>query len=331
MIKKNKKEYKKIIKEIKKAENIVIFRHELPDFDALGSQFGLYYWLMNNFPTKHVFLAGKNHVKFTPKLYPVIEEIDDDDFPKDFLAIVCDTANEKRIDDKRFKNAKMIVKFDHHPFADDYANIQIINEELSSCAELIADFMFFNKRKYPISRCVAKYLFSGIVGDSGRFLFSSVSKHTFDTVSKLMDTGLDISKDVYLKMYSKTYQDLLVTKYILNNTIFTDNGVAYYVLKEQDLNDLNITKERGKENLSMLRDLENIEVCFSVTEDVVDNNYRISIRSKRIPINHIAEKYDGGGHELASGAKLNSLDNLPELVNDLEIHIQQELKKMKTF
>lgn len=329
MIRKNIKTYKKILKEIKAAENIVIFRHELPDPDALGTQFGLYYWLKNNFLEKNIYVTGKNHVTLTPRLYPEIDEIRDEDFPTNFLAIVVDTSNERRIDDKRFKNASRIVKFDHHPLTDDYANISIINEELSSCAELVADFIFYHNRKYPMTRAVAKYLYSGIVGDSGRFLFSSVSPETFRISAKLMEEGLDVSKDVYLKMYQKTYDDLNIMKAVLNKCVFTDKGVAYYVLTQNELDELNITKERGKENLSLMRDLDDIEVWFSVTEDKDENNFRVSIRSKRIVINHIASKYNGGGHDLASGAKLSSLDELDSLVKDLQDHVQEELKKIR--
>ena len=32
--------YKQVLKNIKKYDNIVILRHESPDFDASGSQFG---------------------------------------------------------------------------------------------------------------------------------------------------------------------------------------------------------------------------------------------------------------------------------------------------
>ena len=39
------KTYKKILKAIKDYENIVVLRHDVPDFDASGSQFGLATWI----------------------------------------------------------------------------------------------------------------------------------------------------------------------------------------------------------------------------------------------------------------------------------------------
>lgn len=331
MIKENKRMYKIFLKEIKKADTIVVYRHEMPDFDALGCQFGLATWLMNSFPNKKIYVTGSNHVTFTPRLYPEIEVIKDEDYPTDFLAIVCDTATEKRVDDKRFKNAKMILKFDHHPDVDKYANYSIVNEELASCAELISDFIFFFNKKYPMSRVAAKYLYSAIVGDSGRFLFSSVTSGTFKTSARLLETGIDISKDVYLKMYQKTYHDLEIMKYVLNSCVFLKTGIAYYILKQEDLDKLNITVERGKENLSLMRDLDDIEVWMSITENKEKNEFKVSIRSKRIAINKVASSYRGGGHDLASGATINSLDELPALIKDLEDLVKEELAKIKAL
>ena len=51
-----------ILNKIKEYENIVIFRHENPDFDALGSQFGIKYLIEENFENKHVYVVGQNIV-----------------------------------------------------------------------------------------------------------------------------------------------------------------------------------------------------------------------------------------------------------------------------
>ncbi len=325
MIRKNKAKYNQILKKIIENDVIVIFRHVSPDFDALGTQYGLATWIKDNFKNKKVLVTGKDHSVFSPRLYPSIEQISDEEFPKNFLAIVVDTADMRRIDDKRVNNAREIIKFDHHPEVDPYASISIVNEELSSCSELVCDFIF-SQKEFPMSKVSATYFYSAIVGDSGRFLFSSVNGSTLRIAAKLIDLGVNISEDVYLKMYMKSYHDLEIMKYVLNKCVFTDKKVAYYVLEDKDLKYLNITQERGKENLSLMSNLEDIEAWMSITEDIEKHDFRVSIRSKRYPINEIANKYDGGGHELASGGRLKSLDELDNLVKDLQEHIAKFMK-----
>ena len=63
-----KKQYRQILNQIKKHDDIVIFRHIMPDFDALGSQFGLYTWLKDNFPQKSIHVVGDNHVAGSERL-----------------------------------------------------------------------------------------------------------------------------------------------------------------------------------------------------------------------------------------------------------------------
>ena len=316
-IEKNKKQYKEILKLIKQFDTIVVYRHEMPDFDASGTQNGLITWLRDSFPNKKIYAQGKDFYDFTPFLYPHINEVDVDTLG-DFLSIVVDTGNTARIDNKSYSKGKKIVKFDHHPAVEQYGDVNVVNDELASCSELLVDFISFCGKNYPLSMLAAKYFYSGIVGDSGRFLYSSTSSHTFEAAMTCINTGFDLSNDVYLKMYEKDISELEVQKYLLNNYKVSPKGVAYYILKEDELNRLNIRVEQGKKNLSMFSNIKGINIWMSVSEDVSTNEYRVSIRSKKVAINQVASKYRGGGHDQASGARLTSLEELDLLVKDLD-------------
>ena len=99
------KAYKKILKAIKDYENIVVLRHDVPDFDASGSQFGLATWIKDNYPTKNVYACGKTHKFFSPSLYPATDEekaTKDDVINKKYLLIIVDVANKPRVDGKEY-------------------------------------------------------------------------------------------------------------------------------------------------------------------------------------------------------------------------------------
>ena len=61
---KHKTTYNRILNVIKRYDRIALFRHNSPDFDALGSQLGLYHWIKDNFPNKEVVYLGDNHVTY---------------------------------------------------------------------------------------------------------------------------------------------------------------------------------------------------------------------------------------------------------------------------
>ena len=321
-----KKEYKAIIKKIKEYKNICVFRHQRPDGDAFGSQLGLATWLKDNFPDKVVHYVGNNTSSYSEELYPPMEVVDDAFFNEEFLAIIVDTGNSKRIDDERWQKAKFKIKFDHHPAVEQYGDINVVANEIAACAELIADFCLFNERKYPLSKLAATYLASGIITDSGRFQFESTTQVTFNTFAKLMDNGVLPFKDIYLKLYAKDKSSLIFQKFVLNNMVFTDGGVAYYTLMQEDLDELGIDNERGKEHLSLMSNINGVDIWFCITEIKEKNEFRVSIRSKLIDISGVATKYRGGGHKQASGATLYDLaKELPEFIKDLEALIKNEI------
>ncbi len=311
-----KKEYSRVLSAIKRYDRIAIFRHIMPDFDALGTQLGLMTWLKDNFPEKEVKVFGDNHVTFTPRLYPPMDEAGLDWFKEPFLAFVLDCGNTSRIADPRWKKAKFKIKIDHHPDVEHFGKISIVDTEAAAASEIVVNMLLNFKGKYFISKESAFYFHSAIVGDSGSFKYNSVSPHTFAIAGELLKTGITCS-EVYQKMFVKQLDDLKVTAYILNHFEISDKGVAYYVLPCKLQEELKITTERGKENVNLFANIDGINAWCSITEDNKDHCWRVSIRSKEVPINGVATMFEGGGHAQASGAKLNSLDDLPRLIEEL--------------
>ena len=239
-------------------------------------------------------------------------------FENKFLAIVCDTGNSKRISDERYKKADYIIKIDHHPNKEPYGNINVVFDQLASCSELVVNILLSYGKKYIFSKLAASYFYSGIVGDSGRFLYNSTSSHTFEIANELITTGFNLSKDVYQKMYLKQIDDLKVTAYVLSHFKVSKHGVSYYVLPIDIQEKLKITPERGKENVNMFSNIQGIEIWCSITENPQLGVWKVSIRSKEIAVNGVAEKYNGGGHDNASGCEIKDLSELPQLIKDLD-------------
>jgi bifunctional oligoribonuclease and PAP phosphatase NrnA len=314
----HKKIYSTIYAAIRRYERIVVFRHIKPDFDAMGTQMGLYTFLKDNFPEKEIHFVGDNHVTFTPRLFPETERLNDEWFKKPFLAIVVDVGDDERIADPRYKRASYICKIDHHPFKAEIARHPLVDLDMAAASELCAD-LCFNWKGMKVSKEAASYFYIGLVGDSGRFQYSSTTAHTFAIAEALINCGISIN-EIYLKMYEKQLDDLKVTAYILNHFTVSPHGVAYYLLPAQVQEDLKITPERGKENVNLFANIAGINAWCSITEDPNPKDWcwRVSIRSKKVDISPIAFKWGGGGHAQASGAKIASLDQLDQFIGDLD-------------
>ncbi|WP_455684843.1 DHH family phosphoesterase [Thomasclavelia sp.] len=303
-----------IIAKIESYDYIAIYRHVNPDFDAFGSQFGIYDMIKTTYPNKKVYVCGDFSSELVEK-YTVDFNDDAVDYNNEVLGIILDTANRERIDDDSYLKCKEIIKIDHHIIVDSYGNLNYEDSTASSASQLVVQ-LFKDNPVLKISKDGAAALYLGIIGDTSRFLFKSTDARTFEAASVLLKTGIDIV-EIYNRIYLRKAKDLDVNKFILNNYKF-DGGVAYYVLKDQDLKRLGISRERGSDFVNILSGIEEYKIWVAVTENTADNNWRISIRSRDITVNELAQKYNGGGHALASGAKLDDIEMLPKLIEDLK-------------
>ena len=173
--------YKKIYREIKKHNTIVIARHIGADPDALGSSFALKELIQNKFPKKVVYAIGNpsNRFKFMG-LLDKPEKIE----PENTLLIVLDTPDLKRVDGTKVSDYKSVIKIDHHPTVDRFGNIELVDDNASSTSQLILEFIF--KNHLSITETIAKNIYIGIVSDTGRFMHNYTSSRTFELVTKML-------------------------------------------------------------------------------------------------------------------------------------------------
>jgi phosphoesterase RecJ-like protein len=67
---------------------------------------------------------------------------------------------------------------------------------------------------------------------------------------------------------------------------------------------------------NLLKDVDGIDIWVTFAKNA-DETWRVEFRSREVPINEVAIKWGGGGHKLASGAKIDSLDSAPLIITDL--------------
>ena len=305
--------YKKIYKEIKKYPVIVIARHIGPDPDALGSQFALKNLIQDKFPSKNVYAIGTTSSRF--RFMGTLDKIETVD-KNNTLLIVLDTPDIKRIDSVNLDEYQHIVKIDHHPVVDNYANIELVDDSASSTGQLILEFIFRNHLK--ISNCVAENLYMAIVSDTGRFMHGYTTRRTFELLTKMLNkTTIDFTS-LYPSLYMRPLSEIRFQGYIFENMEVTDHGVAYIKITDDMLKKYEVDSASAGNIISELTFVDEILVWIFLTEDKKSNLIRANIRSRGPVINEIAASYGGGGHKYASGARLTSWKDADGLIVDLD-------------
>jgi phosphoesterase RecJ-like protein len=303
----------KILEAIQQFDTIIIHRHVRPDPDALGSQCGLGTMLQDSFPEKNIYMVGADEE--TLSYLRLMDQIDDSTY-KDALVIVCDTANQERVCDQRYTKGKMLIKIDHHPNEDPYGDIVWVDTTASSCSEMIYEFYLFGKEKgLTLTKEAARFIFAGIVGDTGRFLYPSTSSKTFQYAAQLIEMGVSFP-ELYNEMYKMSVRLAKLNGYILQNFEMTEDGAAYIKITKDTLKEFGVTLSEASGIVGILGNIEGIKAWVLFLEE--ENLIRVRLRSKGPIINTLAMKYNGGGHPLASGATVYSWEEAERVVEDLK-------------
>lgn len=307
-----------ILGKIKTYQDISLFFHVAPDFDALGSCFTLYQYISETYPEKSVKVIGMDIVdkEYFKNLYPYDGEFVPDDFVKKSLGIICDTANEPRVNSMRHKLCVETIRIDHHPQIDKFCTTEWIEPMAPATVQMIAEMLI--NSDYKLSATVAKYIYGGLITDTNRFLHYNTNPYSYNLASIILKTGFN-RKEVHNAVYKVDQKELFMNTYVVKNTKI-EGGVAYAVIP------LSAYKKYGIDiQYSYVASLANIRGVYIWTTLYFDARYKTwrgSIRSDDIPINHIAEKYNGGGHRFAAGFTLKNLKEYKDLINDLKEYLE---------
>jgi len=313
-----------ILQKIKEFDRIMIHMHIRPDGDCYGAGFGLKNIIKESFPEKEVYVVGESadYVDFvgTP------DKVEDEMF-KDALSIVVDTASEDRVSDQRFKLAKFVIKIDHHIPVSDYGDLIYVDTTRPATAQIILEFYLKFQEELKINMQAATALYTGIVTDTGRFRFRSVTADTFIAVAHLLEYGLDFV-DILTRLSAKSESLMKLQGYVLLNFQKTQNGVAYIKMTPDIINQFDVSLE---EATSLVNELSTLEDCpvWMLFAEYENNIVRARLRSKGPAIDKLANKYDGGGHALACGANLGTWDKTDELLKDADELVKEYKNSLK--
>ena len=304
-----------ILEKINAYDKIVLHRHISPDPDALGSTIGLKMLIQDNIPGKDVRVAGyqEKNLEWLGKMDLVEEE-----FYQGALVIVMDTATSARIDNKNFSKGAYLIKIDHHPSEDNYGSTNLVDQTAASVCEMVTQLaLAFN---WNISVDVATLLYAGIVSDTGRFLYDTVTEKTFEAAKYLLSLGIDVN-ELNRNLYKKPLNVIQAQAYVLNNFEVTEHGVAYFKMTKDKQKEFSLTTGTRSLLVDVLANIEGVlvRVCFFEQDK---DQIRANIRSEGPVINQIAERYDGGGHPKASGAMLECWEIADDLIAELDLVCQ---------
>ncbi|MBQ8529352.1 MAG: bifunctional oligoribonuclease/PAP phosphatase NrnA [Clostridia bacterium] len=304
-----------ILDKIKEYDKIFIFRHFRPDGDAVGSSRGLAEILKATFKDKDIRLQNCDHSDYLAFLGGEDELASDEEY-RDALGIVCDTATAKRISNQKYSLCRELVKIDHHIPIESYAAYEWVEEERSSACEMIACFYDTFKDQLKINETAARYIYTGMVTDSGRFRFRSVSGETMRLAGVILGVGID-TDTLYANLYLKSLSEYKFEAYARRKMKFTEGGVAYLYISNSMKKRFGLTDEEASASVSLMDSIKGSLIWLAFIEGK-DGSIRVRLRSRFVTVDKLANNYNGGGHACASGATVYSKKEMKKLIKDAD-------------
>ena len=314
---------KLIFEKIKAYDRIVIFRHKRPDGDAVGSTLGLRGILRLTYPQKEIIVNNSDYSDYVGFLGSE-DEARPDEFYAEALGIVIDTATSDRVSNPRFSLCKELCKIDHHIPKETYGDYQWVEEHRSSACEMIAAFYAAFKDELKIDVGSATLIYAGMVTDSGRFRFRSVSGETMRLAGMLLDEGVD-TDHLYAHLYMKDFNSLKLQAYVYDRMKMSEHGVAYIYINRATRKRFKLTFEQACACVGYMDSIKDslIWIAFIEADDRCQGSrsIRVRLRSRFVTVNEVAEKYGGGGHDCASGATVHNRKEMKALIADADARL----------
>ncbi|MBO5868462.1 MAG: bifunctional oligoribonuclease/PAP phosphatase NrnA [Oscillospiraceae bacterium] len=307
----------KIFDKIKEYNRIFLFRHVRNDGDCVGATKGMKGLILATWPEKEVYLIDADTAAYLEFMGPEDAPVDESLYA-DALGIVLDTASEARISNKNYTLCRELVKIDHHIPLENYGDYIWVEEERSSCCEMVVDFYETFRDQLVLNQETATHLYTGMVTDSGRFRYSGVSGDTMRAAGTLLDVGID-TDTLFARLYLEAFEYLKFKAHVYSKMQITENGVAYLYVDKEMQEQFNLTLEQASACVGTMDSIRGC-ICWIVFIENGDaeGSIRVRLRSRFVTINSVAEQYRGGGHACASGATVYGEAEMQELLAEAD-------------
>jgi phosphoesterase RecJ-like protein len=285
------------LQQIKQARYVLILTHTNPDADTISSALALSNFMFEN-KIKHKVFNISNTLPRVLNFLPRYEKITDQ-LPKYYdLVIYVDCADKYRVDTD-IKDDVFIINIDHHQSNTNFGNINIVNEQKASNAEVLYDF--FKNYNIKISKNTATCLYTGIYDDSNGFTTPRVDHTTFKTTQELIEYGANPSYIATQLLQRQTLAKYRIIPKILDTlSLHKEGKIATVYLEPIWLKQTGAISQECDDIVNMVLSIGIVQVVAYFR--IIDQKVRVSLRSKAdIDVSKIASKFNGGGHKNAAG------------------------------
>jgi bifunctional oligoribonuclease and PAP phosphatase NrnA len=322
-------EFQGAIDFIRRTQRFVITAHETPDGDAIGSECAMVRALramgkeaivLNADPTprKFSFLGADTLITVLDAPAKVPTDVGT------YSLLMLDTNDVHNIGQVAtlvLPRVREHFIIDHHEGEEDLLAGNLIKKNASSTAEVI--FQILSEMKAEIDFATAEALYTGILFDTGCFIYPKTTAVTFGIARELVTRGVEPNA-----VYAHVFESNSISALVLHARVLStlelafDSHVAILTMRREVIAESGANYEEADQLINIPLRSEDVRVSVFFKENS-EGLLRCSMRSKgNINVAEIAQLFGGGGHRTAAGFKCH---------DSLEISRKTVLDKLRIY
>jgi bifunctional oligoribonuclease and PAP phosphatase NrnA len=297
-----------VVETLRAGERFIVTSHDNPDGDALGSVLATHLGLVS---------LGKDSVMVLGGIHPLpgeyaflrlgerglLRAAPSDVSERVLVAVDC--AQESRIVEPTLVlSAPVTVNVDHHHDNTRFGTVNLVVDDASSTAEVLADV--FDELGVVRTPALAEALYTAIVTDTGRFQYSNTTPKALRLAAELVEAGADVGR-VFVEVYESTpFPKLkLLARALEHATELADGRIVVSELTREDFEAAGADEPYSEGIIDHLRAVDGAELVALVRElpEGAPARRKGSLRShpNGVDVSAIARSFGGGGHRRAAG------------------------------
>ena len=293
---------------VQAARTIIITTHINPDGDGIGAGLALV----------HAFTALGKDVrflcpstlasiyKFLPRfdlIRPVTDPAVARTEPAADLMISCDAGDIQRLGACAAVPRGKLINLDHHITNPRFGDINLVDVSGESSGVVVERLL--RRLGVALDRVLGECLYTTIVFDTGRFMHSNTTAHTFRWTAALLDTGIDAAAINRRLTYTRTPKDLAILRLGLEHLeLDSDPRLGGIVLTASAIAAVGEPEDWG-DLVEIPRSLHGNQIAYLIREAKDGKTVRCSMRSNPpFEVGGVAQHFGGGGHAQAAGCTL---------------------------
>ena len=313
-----------VVEALRAGDRFVVTSHDNPDGDALGSLLAMHLALVSLGKDSVMVLGGEQPLPgefgfLRLEEQGLLRAAPDD--VSDRVLVAVDCAQESRIvEPTLLRSSTTTLNIDHHHDNTRFGDVDLVVEDASSTAEVLADV--FDGLGVTRTPEIAEALYTAVVTDTGRFQYSNTSPKALRLAADLVEDGADVGK-VFVEVYESTpFPKLrLLARALEHATELAGGRVVVSELRREDFEAAGADEPYSEGVIDHLRAVDGAELVALVRElpEGAPARRKGSLRSHPdgVDVSVIARSFGGGGHRRAAGFSTDlTMDEITQHIVD---------------